>query len=315
MNSDASGTVLDFSDPPNVSETALFSFNPLVYLYFMLAFFFVPYPLYRYVAHHYNWELNTKTAARHWSDVFCGCSYGVILFVFGNYSHCFSWITVVAFYPALFGYGWIAELPFTKTSLPNIRNWPMGMWVVFLTALAIILAFAAFHIYLASTLTLPFVAYYVCALLIPIFFLVLAIFLIKEVNNNWMRTKYHGWSVARQQRRRPTAASSNDPQQQHDEKTQDDHDGDEGVSGSNASPPPPQHGDTDQPSDVEANLPLHNPYTSRIALHLHHWQIFYMLAFFTRFTHPVSQVASGIVLACYMEGICAYGYDQLVNDD
>lgn len=134
MNSDASGTVVGFSDPPNVPETALFSFNPLVYLYFMLSFFFVPYPLYRYVAHRYNWELNVKTGARHWSDIMFGCSYGVILFVFGNYSHCYSWITVVAFYPSLFGYGWIAELPFTKTSLPNIRNWPKGMWIVFLTA-------------------------------------------------------------------------------------------------------------------------------------------------------------------------------------
>ncbi|KAI8097134.1 uncharacterized protein BX664DRAFT_325634 [Halteromyces radiatus] len=313
MNSDASGTVLGFSDPPYVSETALFSYNPLVYLYFMLAFFFVPYPLYRYVAHRYNWELNTKTGARHWSDCMLGCSYGVILFVFGNYSHSFSWITVVAFYPSLFGYGWIAELPFTKTSLPNIRNWPMGMWVVFLTALAIILAFAAFHIYLAATLTLPFVVYYVCALLIPSFFLILAILLIKEVNNNWVRSTYHGWIVSR--RRRHSKKTEKQPQQQQqqtDEKTQDDE-------GTTSSPTPPTHGDTNPENyssdDLEANQPVPNPYTSRISLHLHHWQIFYVLAFFTRFTHPVSQVAAGIVLACYMEGICAYGYDQLVNDD
>ncbi|KAI9313919.1 hypothetical protein BX666DRAFT_1974773 [Dichotomocladium elegans] len=48
-----------------------------------------------------------------------------------------------------------------------------------------------------------------------------------------------------------------------------------------------------------------NPYTKTLSLHLHHWQIFYVLAFFTRFSHPVSQVGAGIVLACYMEGICA----------
>lgn len=58
-----------------------------------------------------------------------------------------------------------------------------------------------------------------------------------------------------------------------------------------------------------------------------------------RFTHPVSQVGAGIVIACYMQGICACkcgatkslysfffliysfisgkidGYDPLVNDD
>ncbi|KAI8371126.1 hypothetical protein BD560DRAFT_109584 [Blakeslea trispora] len=55
-------------------------------------------------------------------------------------------------------------------------------------------------------------------------------------------------------------------------------------------------------------------YRSRISLHLHHWQIFYVLAFFSRFDHLVSQIGAGIVLACYMEGICAYGYDHLVND-
>lgn len=30
-----------------------------------------------------------------------------------------------------------------------------------------------------------------------------------------------------------------------------------------------------------------------------------------RFTHPVSQVGAGIVLACYMEGICACTYHDL----
>lgn len=28
----------------------------------------------------------------------------------------------------------------------------------------------------------------------------------------------------------------------------------------------------------------------------------------SRFTHPVSQVGAGIVLACYMQGICACKY-------
>ncbi|ORX55212.1 hypothetical protein DM01DRAFT_1335506 [Hesseltinella vesiculosa] len=302
MNSDASGTVVGFSDPPNIPETALFSFNPLVFLYFMLAFYFVPYPLYRYVAHKLDWELNTKTPARHWSDTMFGCSYGVILFVFGNYSHCFSWITVVAFYPALFGYGLIAELPFTKTSLPNIRNWPMGMWVVFLTALGIILAFAAFHIYIAATLTIPFVAFYVCGLIIPAFFFALSIFLVKEVNNNWARTKYHAWRAQKRLKKETASAPANVTQ---DEKTEQDI---EANGESSQQPVPPPHAD-------EPEQPLVNPYNARASLHLHHWQIFYTLAFFTRFTHPVSQVASGIVLACYMEGICAYGYDCLVNDD
>ncbi|KAI9313918.1 hypothetical protein BX666DRAFT_561048 [Dichotomocladium elegans] len=127
--------VLEFSDPALVRESALFSFNPLVYLYFMISFLIVPYPLYWCVARKYKWELADKSLARHWSDMILGFSYGTILFVFGNYTHAFSWVTVVAFYPSLFGYALIAELPFTKYSLPNMKQWPMGMWAVFITAI------------------------------------------------------------------------------------------------------------------------------------------------------------------------------------
>lgn len=127
--------VLYFSDPPQVPETSLFSFHPLVFVYFMLSFFIVPYPLYRMIATKYHWEINPKSIARHWSDTMLGFSYGLILFIFGNYSKAYSWITVIAFYPSLFGYGLLAELPFAKESLPSIRSWPKGMWILFLVAL------------------------------------------------------------------------------------------------------------------------------------------------------------------------------------
>ncbi|KAI9275611.1 hypothetical protein BDA99DRAFT_555392 [Phascolomyces articulosus] len=291
--------VLEFSDPDSVRETALFSFNPLVYLYFMLSFLLVPYPIYQIVAKRYNWETNNKTMARHYSDLLLGLSYGTILFVFGNYTRAFSWITVVAFYPSLFGYALIAELPFTKTSLPNIKNWPFGMWAVFLTAVAIILAFAAFHIYWAATLALPFVIYYVCSLLVPMFLFAASIALIKENNNNWIRTRIHGYRV--RWATRSASKTKNDEEQQDEVVVNPE-------SSTSADP-------VTQQQQQQPKLPeLYNPYTRTLSLHLHHWQIFYVLAFFTRFTHPVSQVGAGIVLACYMEGICAYGYDQLLND-
>lgn len=81
--------VLAFSNPSLVPETALFSFHPLVFLYFMLSFYLVPYPLYRFIAKRYNWETNHKTMARHWSDTMLAFSYGVILFIFGNYTRTF----------------------------------------------------------------------------------------------------------------------------------------------------------------------------------------------------------------------------------
>ncbi|KAI7897749.1 uncharacterized protein BX663DRAFT_527416 [Cokeromyces recurvatus] len=247
--------ILGFSNPAYIPATSLFSFHPIIFTYFILATFLVPYPMYRFIAKRYKWETNHKTVARHWSDTMLAFSYGVILFVFGNYTRTFSWITIITFYPSLFAYGLIAELPFAKTSLPDIKNWPKSMWILFLVALSVILAFAGIHIYIASQLELPFVIYYVCSLLIPGFFLTVAILLIKETNTPILS---HKW-------------------RQHQEDQSTSH--------------------------------------RKVSLHIHHWQIFYTLAFYTRFMHPISQVASGIVLACYMQGIYAYGYDPLVNDD
>jgi hypothetical protein len=84
--------VLDFSNPSLVPETALFSFHPLVYLYFILAFYLVPYPIYRLIAKKLNWETNQKSIARHWSDTMLGLSYGLILFIFGNYTRAFRYV-------------------------------------------------------------------------------------------------------------------------------------------------------------------------------------------------------------------------------
>ncbi|KAI8078409.1 hypothetical protein BDF21DRAFT_399658 [Thamnidium elegans] len=188
----------------------------------MLTFYIIPYPIYRTIAHRYGWETNAKTMTRHWSDLFNGLTYGLILFVFGNYTHTFNWVTLVAFYPSLIAYALIAELPFTRTSLPNIKSWPKGMWVVFIIAVATKLA-------------------------------------------QWKRKKV---------------------------------------------------GSDDEATSLlqPDNVAVVSPYSRNVAIHLHHWQIFYVLAFFTRFDDVVSQVGAGIVLACYMEGICAYGYDSLVND-
>lgn len=130
----------------------------------------------------------------------------------------------------------------------------------------IILAFAAFHIYYAATQTLPFVAYYVCALIIPIFFFILANLIIKENNQNWLRTKYHQRFVL------PKLMKKNPPSD--GDKTEQEEGQEDGATTSNDQ-------NNNNNNDLEANQ-VYNPYTNQIALHLHHWQIFYMLAFFTR---------------------------------
>lgn len=88
----ADANPLQFSDPKSVPETALFSFHPLFYLYFILSFLLVPYLLYRWIASKYKWELNSKSVGRHCSDLLLGMSYGLILFTFGNYTHTYRFI-------------------------------------------------------------------------------------------------------------------------------------------------------------------------------------------------------------------------------
>jgi hypothetical protein len=77
---------LGLPDRSTIASTALYSFNPIYFLIFMTAFYIIPYPIYRWIAHKYNWETNPKTPSRHWSDLINGFSYGLLLFVFGNYT-------------------------------------------------------------------------------------------------------------------------------------------------------------------------------------------------------------------------------------
>ncbi|KAJ2722642.1 hypothetical protein GGI07_003169 [Coemansia sp. Benny D115] len=54
----------------------------------------------------------------------------------------------------------------------------------------------------------------------------------------------------------------------------------------------------------DGSVPLH-----RFALHLHHWQMFYILAFFTRFDEFASKMCAGLVLGIFTQGVAAYGFD------
>ncbi|RKP05256.1 hypothetical protein THASP1DRAFT_32906 [Thamnocephalis sphaerospora] len=52
-----------------------------------------------------------------------------------------------------------------------------------------------------------------------------------------------------------------------------------------------------------------------LRVHVHHWQIFFILAFFTRFQDVVSQISAGLVLACFMQGGIAYGFDSMLEPE
>ncbi|KAJ2013156.1 hypothetical protein IW146_001257 [Coemansia sp. RSA 922] len=55
-------------------------------------------------------------------------------------------------------------------------------------------------------------------------------------------------------------------------------------------------------------LPLY-----KYQLHLHHWQIFYILAFFTRFDQFASRACAGLVLGIFTHGHAAFGLDPLME--
>ncbi|KAJ2963506.1 hypothetical protein NQZ79_g1499 [Umbelopsis isabellina] len=295
MDSDFNATACQALQGPKIqpiwiSETAVYSFDALTYLYFILAFLLVPYPVYRIVANAFKWEVNQKTLARHWSDLMLGLSYGCIVFVFGNYSKAFSLLRQLDHRRCVLSIN-IRICSDSRASF--YKNIASAYKVV---AHRVILAFAAFHIYLAVELPMPFVIYYVCALAIPVFFILTAVALVYESTHNIFNSQVF----------RIKSAFSSKKARDSDEEQSDNE---------NSRPKSPQPLTSGaNAGESSAPNPVNYKVLTPVALHLHHWQIFYVLCFFTRFDHPVSQVAAGIVLACYMQGICAYGYDPLVND-
>ena len=70
------------------------SFDPIMFIYFMLATVLIPYPVYVFVATVFNWEHRAKRPARHYQDVLHATSYGVIVFIFGNYAQTLKYVHI-----------------------------------------------------------------------------------------------------------------------------------------------------------------------------------------------------------------------------
>lgn len=70
------------------------SFDPLMFIYFMLATVLIPYPTYVIVATIFNWEHRKKRPARHYQDLMQATSYGVIVFIFGNYAQTLKYVSM-----------------------------------------------------------------------------------------------------------------------------------------------------------------------------------------------------------------------------
>ncbi|KAI1297842.1 hypothetical protein EDD11_006908 [Mortierella claussenii] len=365
------------------------SFDPIQYIYFMLATVLIPYPTYVFVATVFNWEHRAKRPARHYQDLLHATSYGLIVFIFGNYARTLNWITILAFWITWPSYSLIAELDFAKTSLPSWKTWPFAMYALFAGATGVVLVFTGYHIYLGVVLnrTVPgFVGYYLLGLLIPVILTLIGYACLKQQNMDFFKLSkvYNSllllqwkWSAriatrkaakekkkqleiaakAGMQKKVPTIdgpVQQDQPQQQqqqqagagtvvvqvdglaagqHVSRTGSHDQLINSSSNMHVSPSdttgttPAAEGSTalEQPSTAaaqtlqpEVTIQPYVPYVWSVAVpgyfHPHHWQLFYTLAFFTRFDHWVSRVGAGITLGCYMQGIMAYGYDYLIEE-
>ncbi|KAF9130226.1 hypothetical protein BGW39_003320 [Mortierella sp. 14UC] len=301
------------------------SFDPVMFLYFMLATVLIPYPVYVFVATVFKWEHRTKRPARHYQDVLHATSYGVIVFIFGNYAQTLNWVTILAFWITWPSYSLIAELDFAKTSLPSWKSWPFGMYALFVGATAVVLVFAGYHIYLGVVLnrTVPgFLGYYLLGLLIPVILTLIGYASLKQQNNDMFGlSKVYNWMLNLQWRREAYVAKKKfEKQQKIDAAKQKTIDPPVAATGEStgvqlqqqqpAADQQQQHPTTADALDVAAVQFSIQPYSAYVwsaatpgYFHPHHWQLFYTLAFFTRFDHWVSRVGGGITLACYMQGI------------
>ncbi|KAG0051515.1 hypothetical protein BGZ83_003595 [Gryganskiella cystojenkinii] len=182
------------------------SFDPVRFIYFMLATVLIPYPVYIFVATVFNWEHNAKRPARHYQDLLKATSYGLIVFIFGNYAQTLNWITILAFWITWPSYSMIAELDFAKTSLPSWKTWPFGMYALFAGATAVVLVFAGYHVYLAIQLTkiIPgFVGYYLLGLLIPVILTLIGYACLKQQNTDVFHlSKLYNWMLQLQWRQK-----------------------------------------------------------------------------------------------------------------
>ncbi|KAF9906147.1 hypothetical protein EC991_000943 [Linnemannia zychae] len=356
------------------------SFDPIMFIYFMLATVLIPYPTYVFVATVFNWEHRAKRPARHYQDILHATSYGVIVFIFGNYAQTLNWVTILAFWITWPSYSLIAELDFAKTSLPSWKSWPFGMYALFAGATAVVLAFAGYHIYLGIILnrTVPgFLGYYLLGLLIPVILTLIGYACLKQQNKDMFGlSKLYNWMLSLQWRRETYVAKKKFAKQQKVDADKqktigspeaaigestgvqlqqqpagtvvvqvegDQQNGSQHVSrtgshdnlvystpqqqsNNNAFLSPLMDRQQHHPATADAldvvpaqfSAQPYSPYVWSAAtpgyFHPHHWQLFYTLAFFTRFDHWVSRVGGGITLACYMQGIMAYGFDYLIEE-
>ncbi|KAJ2162825.1 hypothetical protein GGF46_000389 [Coemansia sp. RSA 552] len=324
----------------------LVSFHFVRFILFTVMFAVAGPVVYRIVAAFFDLERDFKTVADYFDDFTNSLIYSFMVFTLGNYAHTFSWVTLVFYFVGIFGYCALVELPFMRISLPGWRTWSYGAWVVNLAGLALVLLAAAFHIYWAYNAGM--LQWYLPLFVLATATVWLTVF-VQWLHNYYVDNFPQGMGVERWLRKRAlvlqtqvstgrngseerTGASARaQPARLSGGSLHEADESDGNALGSSMDLPEQPLRERRTSSQLAGEqrralieeklqnlhylnvrrngpLPLHH-----CCLHLHHWQMFYILAFFTRFDRFASRACAGIVLGIVTQGSAAYGYDAMVE--
>ncbi|KAK9764703.1 hypothetical protein K7432_007590 [Basidiobolus ranarum] len=256
------------------------SFNLSTFLVYLLVVVIGGSQVFLFLSKKYSWERQDKSPVGFLQDIQDALIYNVLLFLFGNYSHTFSIWTVIAFFVGMIGFALLGELPFLKVSLVTWRTWSREAWMVHLGGVAIVLILAVYHFVLAYHAGI--LSWYMTGLIIGLGLLGAG----PAVN----------WYEEYRRREISYAVPTIDPPKK----------GEEHISSK------PTNGISPRVTEKDVARIKSWP---KYRVHLHHWQIFYLLAFFTRFPSFLGQICSGLVLGIFMHGGSAYGFDPLLEQE
>ncbi|KAJ2825865.1 hypothetical protein IWW50_002653 [Coemansia erecta] len=330
---------------PDRGASTLVSFHFVRYILFTVMLAIAGPLAFRLVAAFFDLERDFKTVGDHFDDLTNTLIYAFLVFVLGNYAHTFSWVTLVFYFVGMFGFCLLVELPFMRVSIPGWRAWSVGAWAVNLGGVALVVLAAGFHIKWAHDAG-------VLQWYLPLFVLATSSLWLtvgaQRLNNYCNAHCPQGLGIERRMRRCALTMLSwrkttgNHVHLRNEAGQSNNFNGVLHATGTQSSPengnessPDPvdqplrhqQHRRTtlsheERRAEIEERLKnLHylnvrpgRPLPlSRCQLHLHHWQIFYILAFFTRFDRFASSMCAGVVLGIVTQGSAAYGYDAMLE--
>ncbi|PVU85856.1 hypothetical protein BB560_006884 [Smittium megazygosporum] len=151
MSSKYSGILHSCSTKDQYDGTwILVSFNLVQFIEFFAITIICGPLIYRLFASAFNLERHYFSPIGYYSLYTRNLTFSFILFVLGNYSNTFNYITIVSYVVGLAGYTLLVELPFLQVSFPTWKSWPRYTLFVIITAICAIVAAAAWFIKLAA---------------------------------------------------------------------------------------------------------------------------------------------------------------------